>query len=86
MDTSVDPQAVRIAAQRLDAVADLLTGVVSGRLGALHVADAGVRAAVDELVADVGRWQDAVRETAAALRSTADRFIDAEARAVQALR
>ena len=84
---SVDPQAVRLAAHRMDAAADLLQGAVSGYLRVLHFdADPGVRAAMDQLAADVGHWQQAARETAAALRSSAEQFIDTEARAAQALR
>ncbi|MCW1959327.1 MAG: type VII secretion target [Mycobacterium sp.] len=87
MDTSVDPQALRRAAHRLDAAADLLHGVLTVHLGALRFdADAGVRAAVDRLVGDIGRWQRAARETAASLRTSAEHFIDSENRAAQALR
>jgi len=95
--TSVDVDALRVAAQRLDAAADQLQSALSGHLGGLqfdaavaglrHVAAGGaVRAAVDQLLADVALWQHAARETAAALRAGADRYTETEARAVEALR
>ena len=85
--TSVDPQALRSAAHRLDAAAELLRAALSGYLRALRFdADAGMRAAVDQLVDDVAWWQRAARETAVALRTSADHFIDTETRAAQALR
>lgn len=83
----VDPQALGTAAQRLDAVADLLHGTLITHLSGLQFdADAGVRGAVEQLVADVARWQQAARDTAAALRACAERFLDLDARATEALR
>lgn len=85
--TAVDPQALHSAAQRLDAAADLLHCALTGHLRTLCFdADPGLRSAVDQLVADVAQWQRATAETAAALRISADRYVDAEARASQALR
>ncbi len=85
--TSVDPQALHAAAQRLDAAADLLHGAITAHLRTLRFdADSGLRSAVDQLVADVAQWQRATAETAAALRISAERYTDAEARASQALR
>ena len=91
----MNPSALRAAAQRLDAAADLLQGALGSYLRALHFdylralhadADAGVRSALDHLVADVAHWQQTARETAAVLRIGAERYADAEARAAQALR
>lgn len=85
--TTVDPQALLAAAQRLDEAADLLHGALTGYLSALHFdADPGVRAAMDRLVADVASWQRAARETAAVLRTGAQRYSDAETQAAEALR
>ena len=59
--TAVDPQALPIAAARFDAAADML-------LTALRTHLAGVRShpAVEELVAEVARWESAARDVAAA--------------------
>jgi hypothetical protein len=84
--TSVDPQALRAAAQRLDAAADLLYGAMTCHLRKLCTDDPGIRAALDRLAGDVALWQQAARETAAVLRTAADRYGDSEARAVEALR
>lgn len=85
--TRVDPSALRAAAQRLDASADLLQGALGSYLRALHFdADAGVRSALDHLVADIAHWQQTARETAAVLRIGAERYTDADARAARALR
>jgi uncharacterized protein YukE len=85
--TSVDPQALQAAAQRLDAAADLLHCALAGYLGALRFdADPGVAFAVDQLVTDVTQWRRTALETAAALRTSAERFIDTEAQAARALR
>ena len=78
---SVDPGALRMAAQRLDAAADILAGAVGAHLCGLQSG-----AAVDVLAEDVGRWTHAAREVAAVLRSGADRYLDGEADAVAALR
>jgi hypothetical protein len=85
--SSVDPQALHSAAQRLDAVADLLHGALAGYLGALRFdADPGLRCAVDQLVTDVTQWRRAALETAAALRTSAERYVDTETQASRALR
>lgn len=83
----MDPSALLAAAQRLDTAADLLQAALGTYLRALHFdADAGVRAALDQLVADVAHWQQTARETATVLRIGAQRYTDAESRAEQALR
>jgi hypothetical protein len=95
--TSVDPAALRAAAQRMDAAADIVNGALRARLGGLQFdasvagrahAEAGgsVRTAVDRLAAGMAQWAMVARETAAALSAGADRYADAESHAVAALR
>lgn len=85
--TAVDPQALLLAAQRLDVAAELLQGALRTHWGALQFGAGGlVRNSIDELVADVLRWQRAAEGTAVALRTAAHRHLDVEARAVEALR
>jgi uncharacterized protein YukE len=95
--TSVDPAALRAAAQRMDAAADIVDSILAANLCGLRfdAAVAGrdyaavggaVRGVLDRLVADMTRWAVAARETSAALRTGADRFSDAESRAVANLR
>lgn len=78
---SVDPAALRMAAQRLEAAAEVLAGTLATHLRGLHTGDA-----VGLLVADVGQWVLAARETADALHNGADRYCAGEAAAVSALR
>jgi hypothetical protein len=84
--TSVDPDALRAAAQRLDSAADLLHAVLAFHLNGLSATEPRLRAAVDQLKADLGRWQRTATETAAALRTAAHRYCDTEEHAVQVLR
>jgi len=95
--TSVDPPALRAAAQRLDAAADIVVAALRTRLDGLQfdasvagrahaVAGGSVRTAVDRLVADMAQWASVARETAAALNAGADLYADAESHAVAALR
>lgn len=95
--TSVDPAALRAAAQRMDAAADIVESILAANLSGLrfdsavagrdHAAVGGaVRGVLDRLIADMTRWAVAARETGAALRTGADRFSDAESRAVANLR
>lgn len=85
--TSVDPEALQAAAQRLDAVADLLAGVLACHLHGLRFdGDVGVRSALDDLVAAVERWQRTARDTATALRAGAQHYLDADAQAAESLR
>jgi hypothetical protein len=79
---SVDLAALRTASQRLDTTADILAGTLG-----THLRD--VRSGspvIGQLIADVGQWTNAARETAAALRHGADRYCDGETAAVAALR
>lgn len=85
--STVDPQALQAAAQRLDAAADLLHGALTRYLGALRFdADPGVRCALDQLLTDVTQWRRAALETAAALRTSAERYIDTDTQASRELR
>ena len=85
--TSVDPQALRFAAQRLDEAADLLEGAVRAHLGSvqLHGADRGIRSSIGQLADGVAQWQSAAREYARAVRASADRYIDEDRRGAEAL-
>ncbi|AQT81406.1 hypothetical protein B1R94_22350 [Mycolicibacterium litorale] len=88
-NTRVDTAAMRIAAQRFDAVAGVLGGMPLTRLefdgtvaGAVHTAHGNaLRSAVERLVGQVAQWSRAAEEVAYALRMTADRYSDAELRA-----
>lgn len=95
--TSVDPAALRAAAQRIDTAADLVLGAVHDQLdnlqfdgsaaGRVHVAaGAAVRAALDRLCGDMRAWAHAAAELAAALRVGADRHAAAEAEAAAVMR
>lgn len=79
---SVDVDALRMAAQRLDIAADILAGALGTHLR--EVRHGG--ASVGRLISDLGQWSSAAREVALALRHGADRYCDGEAAAVAALR
>ena len=83
---------MRLAASRFDAAADILGGSMGtlrfgGALaGRAHgVRGDAVRAALDGLAAATARWSRAAAEIAAALRADADRYAEAELRAVAVL-
>jgi hypothetical protein len=86
--TSVDPQVLHFAAQRLDEAADILAVALSRHLNRLrlHAADPATRTAMDQLVDGVGQWQRAARQYAAVVRAGADRYIDADSTGAEALR
>ena len=95
--TSVDPTALRAAAQRMDAAADVVDAVIGTRLGDLKFGGAvagrahtaagdAVRAGMDQVVAGMTQWAAVARETAAALRAGAEMYADAESRAAATLR
>lgn len=95
--TWVDPVALRAAAQRMDAAADIAIAILASQLddlqfdgataGRAHIAAGGsVRTGVDLVVADMVRWAGVARETSAALRAGADLYADVESRAVADLR
>ena len=79
--TAVDPLALPIAAARLDAAADILHMALR-----THLAGVRARPAVEELVAEIVRWESATREVAAALRTAAGRYTESEERSAAALR
>ena len=79
---SVDPGALLAAARRMDTAADILAAARGTHLGGLQSGTA----AVDQLIADMGRWTCAAREVAASLRLGAESYLGGEADAVAALR
>lgn len=90
----VDPAALIDVAGRYDAVADLVDTAVRVHLSALSFdgavagrahgsQGAGLRRAVDDVVASLGDWSRAATRIAAALRDTAARYAETEARAAQ---
>ena len=92
----VDVGSVLGVAGRCDAIADVVDGLARGRLGRLvfdgalagrdHVARGdAVRRAVDDVVDQTHAWARAMREIAAALRASADRYDDVDARAAARL-
>jgi len=92
----VDVLAIYGAARGYDTTADIvdaavrthLTGLAfdGGTAGRDHVASGdAVRMAVDDVVDRLPQWSRAAREIAAALRASADRYTDADARAANRL-
>lgn len=93
--TRVDTAAAHAAAQRFTAAAELLdTAAHAGGLrfcgstaGRAHVADGErLHSALDEVRVHLAQWSRAADEVAAALRSGAQQYADAEMRAAVALR
>lgn len=95
--TSVDPTALRIAAGHLENAAAAMLSALGGPLGELRFtgsaagrdhadSGAGVRAALDGLVADTARWAHAVQDLADALTTCALRYGAHEEQACAALR
>ena len=87
----VDVGSVLGAAGRCDAIADVVDGLTRGRLGRLVFDGAlagrdpvargdAVRRAVDDVVDQTHAWARAMREIAAALRASADRYVDVDVR------
>lgn len=90
--TRIDAVALLEVAHRYDAVADMVDAAVRGRLSrpAFDGAGAGqahifhgdaVRAALDDLTDALRQWVRAAGEIAAALRTSVDRYAEADARA-----
>lgn len=90
--TSVDPAALRAAAQRLEIAADTVLDAVGSHLrglrfdgtvaGRAHTGSGwALRAAMDALAGDAARWSRAAADLAAALRAGADRHAGREANA-----
>ncbi len=79
---SVDPVALRLAAQRLETAAEILAGALRTHLREVQSGDTGV----SQLITDVGQWTRAARETARVLRLGLQRYCDGESAAASALR
>ena len=95
-NTRVDTAAVCAAAQRFEAAADLLDSALRTHLAGLsfggstagraHTARGEALAtALRRLSGEVGQWSRAAEEIGAALRAGADRYADADTRAVAVL-
>lgn len=93
----VDVAALLGVARQYDAAAEIvdsairmrLTGLAfdGGSAGRLHTARGDtLRSAVDEIADQAQQWARAAAEIASALRASADRYIDADARAAQRIR
>ena len=94
--TRVDTAAVRAAAQRFDAAAEILDNAIRSQLAGLvfggstagraHIARGeAVGTALHRLSGELARWSRAAEEIGAALRAGADQYVDAEARAMAVL-
>ena len=85
--TSVDPAALRAAAQRVDSAADMLIGAVHRHLGALQFdGRAELRTPLDRLREDMLQWSRAARELAAALAVGARQHAAADTHAASVIR
>jgi hypothetical protein len=89
----VDVAALLGVARQYEACADIVDGAVRTHLnlefdgagaGRMHIARGdALRASVDRVVDQLRQWSRASREIAAALRASADRYAEADARAAQ---
>ena len=90
----VDVAALHAIARQYEAAADIVEGAVRTHLsdlvfdgaaaGRMHVARGdGLRTAVDHAVGQLRQWSRAATEIAAALRASADRYAEADARAAR---
>jgi hypothetical protein len=90
----VDVAALHAIARQYEAAADIVEGAVRTHLtalvfdgaaaGRMHVAHGdGLRTSVDHVVDQLGQWSRAATEIAAALRVSADRYAEADARAAR---
>ena len=90
----VDVAAMRDIARQYDTAAEIVDAVVRTHLaglafdgasaGRLHAARGdALRTAVDRVVDDLREWSRAAAEIASALRVSADRYADADARAAR---
>jgi hypothetical protein len=92
--TSVDPAALRAAAQRIETAAEIVLDAVEVNLqfdgsaaGRSHSAAGGaVRAAADTVVADARQWALAACELAGTLRVAADRCAADDTNSAMSLR
>lgn len=80
--TSVNPLALRLAAQRLDTAADLLDAAINR----LATGGGPLRGMVDEIVADIAHWQRGARDGAVGLRMVAERHVEQDSAGAEALR
>jgi hypothetical protein len=92
--TGVDVPRVRAIAREYETAAGIVDGVVRNQLGALVFGGAtagrayvahgeALRGALDDVVLALRHWSRAAAEIAAVLRSSADRYVDADARAAE---
>ncbi|OBH76480.1 hypothetical protein A5681_00625 [Mycobacterium scrofulaceum] len=92
--TEIDVPATHRIADQFRAAADLLDRALSDQLGRLAFGGAGagrahtargdaLRVEVERLTAEVAQWSRVSAEIAAALRTSADRYADAELYAAQ---
>ena len=90
----VDVTALHAVARRYQIVADIVDGAVRTHLaglafdgataGRVHAARGdALRVAVDHVVDQLGQWSRAAAEIAAALRTAADRYAEADANAAR---
>jgi hypothetical protein len=90
----VDVAALHAVARQYEAAADIVEGAVrthltglvfdGGAAGRMHVAHGdALRSAVDHVVDQLRQWSRAAVEIAAALRASADRYVEADARAAR---
>lgn len=92
--TSVDPAALRAAAQRIEAAAEIVVDAMTVNLqfdgstaGRAHsAAGEAVRVAAETLVADARGWAVTADEVVVALRAAADRRAAEETHAVRKVR
>jgi len=85
----VDAALLRTVANRFDDTAQLIEGAVRTHLGSLAFDGAtagrsyighgdGLRLALNRLAGELGQWARATGEIAAALRASADRYLEAD--------
>ncbi|HKH50918.1 MAG TPA: type VII secretion target [Mycobacterium sp.] len=90
----VDVAALHAVARQYEAAADVVEGAVRTHLtglvfdgaaaGRMHTARGdALRISVDQVVDQLRQWSRAAAEIAAALRASADRYAEADARAAQ---
>lgn len=89
--TSVDPEALRAAARRIDSASELLLAAVHQHLGALQSGGASrfespLRTALDRLAEQMLEWSHAARELAEALWVGAERHSAADMHAAGVIR
>ncbi|WP_293236174.1 type VII secretion target [Mycolicibacterium sp.] len=92
----VDVGALLDVASRYDTIADAIDGLIGAHLGRLTFDGAvagrdyagrgdALRRAVDDVVDQVHVWDRAMREIAATLRTSTDRYVEGDARSATRL-